>query len=164
MIINLSGNRQLVTSVDGKTGDVNTNAVTYTQQTLTAEQKEMARFNIGAGESNVLYQEFLYTLPNNTSRSWVGYTFSDGTSYFKLTSSTTPLNYLTSNDCVFVELNVSSVEESYTMQKEYDKISKIEIFDGGIYVYVFGNNLPSVELPIKLKVFYDPYLSSSVVG
>ena len=164
MIINLSGNRQMVTSVDGKTGDISTDAITYNQQNLTSEQKEIARSNIGAGESNVLYREFMFTLPNKTSRSWVDNAFSDGTEYFRFASSTTPLNLLTSNDCVFVELNASSIEDAYTMQKEYDKISKVEILDGGIYVYVFGADLPDVELPIKLKVFYDPYLSSSVVS
>lgn len=41
-----------VTSVDGSTGDVATLGVKYTKQTLTAEQQQQARENIGAGTSN----------------------------------------------------------------------------------------------------------------
>lgn len=41
-----------VTSVDGSTGDVATLSVKYTKQTLTAEQQQQARENIGAGTSN----------------------------------------------------------------------------------------------------------------
>lgn len=164
MIINLSGNRQPVTSVDGKIGDVNTNAVTYTQQTLTAEQKEMARFNIGAGESNVLYVEMNFTLPIGTSESWVHGTFSDSTDYYQYTISRRPFNTLTSSDCVFAGLNATDAEEAHTMQNEYNKISRIEVLDGSVCVYVYGNDLPTVELPILLKVFYDAYASSGSVS
>lgn len=38
----------VVTSVNGQTGDVTTNSVEYTQQTLTDEQKKQVRENIGA--------------------------------------------------------------------------------------------------------------------
>lgn len=41
-----------VKSVDGKTGNVVTNAVTYTQQILTEDQKLQTRTNIGAGTSS----------------------------------------------------------------------------------------------------------------
>lgn len=41
-----------VTSVDGQSGAVTTNAVKYTAQTLTNEQKTQARANIGAGTSD----------------------------------------------------------------------------------------------------------------
>ena len=41
-----------VTSVDGQTGAVITNAVRYTSQSLTISQKTQARSNIGAGTSN----------------------------------------------------------------------------------------------------------------
>lgn len=41
-----------VKSVDGQSGAVTTNAVKYTEQTLTDEQKSQARANIGAGTSN----------------------------------------------------------------------------------------------------------------
>lgn len=41
-----------VTSVDGQTGAVITNAVRYTSQSLTTSQKTQARSNIGAGTSN----------------------------------------------------------------------------------------------------------------
>lgn len=41
-----------VTSVDGQSGEVTTNAVKYTAQTLTNEQKTQARANIGAGTSD----------------------------------------------------------------------------------------------------------------
>lgn len=41
-----------VTSVDGQTGAVITNAVRYTSQSLTNSQKTQARSNIGAGTSN----------------------------------------------------------------------------------------------------------------
>lgn len=41
-----------VTSVDGQTGAVITNAVKYTSQSLTTSQKTQARSNIGAGTSN----------------------------------------------------------------------------------------------------------------
>ena len=41
-----------VTSVDGQTGAVITNAVKYTSQSLTTSQKAQARSNIGAGTSN----------------------------------------------------------------------------------------------------------------
>lgn len=41
-----------VTSVDGQSGEVTTNAVKYTAQTLTSEQKTQARANIGAGTSD----------------------------------------------------------------------------------------------------------------
>nr|DAU29418.1 MAG TPA: hypothetical protein [Caudoviricetes sp.] len=41
-----------VTSVDGQSGAVTTNAVKYTAQTLTNEQKTQARVNIGAGTSD----------------------------------------------------------------------------------------------------------------
>lgn len=41
-----------VTSVDGQTGVVVTNAVKYTSQSLTTSQKAQARSNIGAGTSN----------------------------------------------------------------------------------------------------------------
>lgn len=41
-----------VTSVDGSTGAVTTNAVKYTSQSLTATQKTQARTNIGAGTSS----------------------------------------------------------------------------------------------------------------
>lgn len=41
-----------VTSVDGSIGDVATLSVKYTKQTLTAEQQQQARENIGAGTSN----------------------------------------------------------------------------------------------------------------
>ena len=41
-----------VTSVDGSTGAVTTNAVKYVSQSLTADQKAQARTNIGAGTSS----------------------------------------------------------------------------------------------------------------
>lgn len=40
----------VVTSVNGQTGDITTNSVEYTVQTLTDEQKKQARENIGAEE------------------------------------------------------------------------------------------------------------------
>lgn len=42
----------VVTSVNGQTGDVTTNSVEYIAQTLTDEQKKQARENIGAEEIN----------------------------------------------------------------------------------------------------------------
>lgn len=41
-----------VTSVDGLTGDIETQAVKYAEQSLTDEQKQQARENIGAGTSD----------------------------------------------------------------------------------------------------------------
>lgn len=40
----------VVTSVNGQTGDITTNSVEYTPQTLTDEQKKQARENVGAEE------------------------------------------------------------------------------------------------------------------
>ena len=48
----ITANEAPVQSVDGATGDVVTNAVKTTTQTLTDTQKQQARTNIGAGTSN----------------------------------------------------------------------------------------------------------------
>ena len=48
----ITANDVPVKSVDGATGDVVTNAVKTTTQTLTDTQKQQARTNIGAGTSN----------------------------------------------------------------------------------------------------------------
>lgn len=48
----ITANEAPVQSVDGATGDVVTNAVKTTTQTLTDAQKQQARTNIGAGTSN----------------------------------------------------------------------------------------------------------------
>lgn len=48
----LASNTTYVESVDGQSGAVTTNAVKYTEQTLTDEQKSQARANIGAGTSD----------------------------------------------------------------------------------------------------------------
>lgn len=46
-----------VTSVDGETGAVTTNAVKYVEQTLTEEQKTQARTNIGASDFSGSYKD-----------------------------------------------------------------------------------------------------------
>lgn len=48
----LADDTTYVESVDGQSGAVTTNAVKYTTQTLTDEQKQQARTNIGAGTSS----------------------------------------------------------------------------------------------------------------
>lgn len=48
----LASDTTYVESVDGQSGAVTTNAVKYTEQTLTDEQKSQARANIGAGTSD----------------------------------------------------------------------------------------------------------------
>jgi len=48
----LADDTTYVESVDGQSGVVTTNAVKYTTQTLTDEQKQQARTNIGAGTSS----------------------------------------------------------------------------------------------------------------
>ena len=48
----LASDTTYVESVDGQSGAVTTNAVKYTEQTLTDEQKSQARANIGAGTSS----------------------------------------------------------------------------------------------------------------
>lgn len=67
----ITANDVPVTSVDGATGDVVTNAVKTTVQTLTDAQKQQARTNIGAGTSSFDgdYNSLTNkpTIPTNTS-------------------------------------------------------------------------------------------------
>lgn len=91
-----------VTSVDGESGVVETNAVKVTAQTLTEEQKAQARSNIGAGDSSFSgdYNDLtnLPTIPTTVAE------LTDGREYAKLASPqftgtpTTPTVDIATND------------------------------------------------------------------
>ena len=91
-----------VTSVDGESGAVETNAVKVTAQTLTEEQKAQARSNIGAGDSSFSgdYNDLtnLPTIPTTVAE------LTDGGEYAKLASPqftgtpTTPTVDIATND------------------------------------------------------------------
>lgn len=144
----ITANDVPVKSVDGATGDVVTNAVKTTTQTLTDAQKQQARTNIGAGTSNFSgsYDDLSNkpTIPDPYTLPVANSTTLGGVKPVAKTSDMTQSVGVDANGALYTAPGGGGTGSGDMLKSVYDPTSIVEQA-GGIADYV-ANNAPVVSV------------------
>ena len=132
----LSATGAPVTSVDGSTGAITTNAVKYTEQSLTNTQKTQARTNIGAGTGNGNCSSIVKSNVSVATSAW--------------NSSTTYSDYP-----FRASVSISGVTTSYVPEVIFNMTDATggnfapvcETYNGGVYIYAKEKPTTTITIP-----------------
>lgn len=152
-----------VTSVNSQTGDIQLDVVQYTEQTLTDEQKQIARTNIGAGLSN--FDGDYNNLTNKPTIPTTVAQLTDSSSYAKLDSPnftgspTVPTQDIITNNTTiantaFVQKVISNVTGGAVSGPDSSVDNNIVVFNGttGKIIKDSGINQDRIDMLVAVSL------------